>query len=83
MEKNKGKNIKYKRGGKNMDAVISLQKLKANTKSVEIPKLSRKDELKKFFNLNVADYTEICEDKSGIDEFENAFIKKDDATKRS
>ena len=83
MENNKEKDIKYIRGGKNMDAVISLKEFKVNTKSIETPKLSRKEELKNFFKRNVMDYTEICEDKSGIDEFENAFIKKDDVTKRS
>ncbi len=31
-------------------------------------------ELKRFFNLNVLDYVELSEDKSGVDEFENTSL---------
>lgn len=61
-----------------MNAVISLgDKKKTYLKGRE----SKTDELKRFFN--VLDYVELSEDKSGIDEFEDAFIKYDEVTKRS
>jgi hypothetical protein len=64
---------------KKMNAVISLEKARLQLQE----NMSRKEELRNFFNLNVLDYAELSEDKSGVDEFENAFIKNDDVTKRS
>jgi hypothetical protein len=82
MGEDSSKNItKDKREAKNMDAVISLEQAKKHTYNEE--KLSRQEELKRFFNLNVLDYAELGEDKSGINEFEDAFINYDDVTKRS
>ena len=81
MDEDKENTTDDKGEAKNMDAVISLEQAKKHMWSEE--KITKREELKRFFNLNVLDYTELGEDKSGIDEFENAFIKNDDVTKRS
>lgn len=66
---------------KKMDAVISLEQAKRYRLRDE--ELTKKEELRRFFNINVLDYVELSEDNSGVDEFESAFIKNDDVTKRS